>query len=115
MCPKRTSARHFDDLFGPGKNPVYLYDCFGSTEVDLICQRITYMAKALGIKWVILDHISILISGQAFGTNERTLIDYAMTKLRHSRAGTGHRPCWSSRISVVLTVIEAMSRTSRQA
>ena len=40
------------------------------------------MAKALGIKWVILDHISILISGQAFGTNERTLIDYAMTRLR---------------------------------
>ena len=73
---------NFDDLFGPGKNPVYLYDCFGSTEVDLICQRITYMAKALGIKWVILDHISILISGQAFGTNERTLIDYAMTRLR---------------------------------
>lgn len=72
----------FDQLFGPDMPPLYLYDHFGSTDVDLICNRITYMAKALGVEWIILDHISILISGQAFGNNERTLIDTAMTRLR---------------------------------
>ena len=72
----------FDMLFGPDMPPLYLYDHFGSTDVDLICNRIEYMVKALGVEWVILDHISILISGQSFGQNERTLIDMAMTKLR---------------------------------
>ena len=72
----------FDMLFGPDMPPLYLYDHFGSTDVELICNRIEYMVKALGVEWVILDHISILISGQSFGQNERTLIDMAMTKLR---------------------------------
>lgn len=72
----------FDDLFNNDKHPVYLYDHFGSTDVDLICQRIVYMAKALEVDWVVLDHLSILISQTAIGTDERKLIDYAMTKLR---------------------------------
>jgi twinkle protein len=75
----------FDDLFGDGRNPVYLYDHWGSSDVDLICQRITYMAKALSIRWVVLDHISILctqMGGNSGFGSERILIDYAMTKLR---------------------------------
>ena len=60
---------------------MYLYDHFGSTDVDLICNRIVYMAKALEVDWVVLDHISILISGMAVG-DERKLIDMAMTKMR---------------------------------
>jgi twinkle protein len=73
----------FDDLFGrDGKNPVYLYDHWGSTDVDVICQRIVYMAKALEVDWLVLDHLAILISQTAIGTDERKLVDYAMTKLR---------------------------------
>ena len=71
----------FGELFPDMDKQVYLYDHFGSTDVDLICNKITYMAKALDIKWIILDHISILISGLATG-DERKLIDMAMTKLR---------------------------------
>tara|TARA_B100000287_G_scaffold122477_1_gene114366 strand:+ start:31615 stop:33192 length:1578 start_codon:yes stop_codon:yes gene_type:complete len=71
----------FGELFPNMDKQVYLYDHFGSTDVDLICNKITYMAKALDIKWIILDHISILISGLATG-DERKLIDMAMTKLR---------------------------------
>ena len=55
---------------------------WGSQDVDLICQRIVYMAKALGCDYVVLDHLSILISQTAIGTDERKLIDYAMTKMR---------------------------------
>jgi twinkle protein len=73
----------FDSLFSAdGRNPVYLYDHFGSTDVDVICQRIVYMAKALEVDWIVLDHLAILISQTAIGTDERKLVDYAMTKLR---------------------------------
>jgi twinkle protein len=72
----------FDMLFGPDMPPLYLYDHWGSTDIDVICARIEYMVKALGVEYLILDHISILISGQSFGQNERTLIDMTMTKLR---------------------------------
>jgi len=63
------------------KAEVFLYDHFGSSDVELICSRIQYMAKALDIRWVILDHISIMISGMDNG-DERKMIDRAMTKLR---------------------------------
>jgi twinkle protein len=69
----------FDDLFK--KRPIYLYDHFGSTDVDIICKRIEFMAKALDVKYIFLDHVSILISGLATN-DERKLIDVAMTKLR---------------------------------
>lgn len=75
----------FEDLFGEGKNPVYLYDHFGASSVDTVADRITYMVKSLGVKHVILDHISILctqMSGMSGNGSERLLIDYAMTKLR---------------------------------
>lgn len=72
----------FDDLFDKEKKNLYLYSHFGSQDVDLICQRIVYMAKALSLDFVVLDHLSILISQTALGTDERKLIDYAMTRMR---------------------------------
>jgi len=72
--------RGFDELVTEDR-PIYLYDHFGSTDVDLIVQRIHFMSKALGVEYIILDHLSILISGLA-SNDERKLIDMAMTKLR---------------------------------
>ena len=72
----------FDDLFGGDEKNLYLYSHWGSQDVDLICQRIVYMAKALSLDFVVLDHLSILISQTAIGTDERKLIDYAMTRMR---------------------------------
>ena len=72
----------FDMLFGPDMPEMYLYDHFGSSDLDVICSRIEFMCRGLGVEIVYLDHVSILISGQAFGQNERTLIDTAMTRLR---------------------------------
>lgn len=68
----------FDDLFSD--RVCYLFDSFGSNDVDLICQRIQYMARALDIDYIILDHISILVS-QSEG-DERRLLDSACTKFR---------------------------------
>lgn len=63
---------------------LYLFDHFGSTEVENILNRVRYMARVLGVKWVFIDHLSILVSGlETHGSgDERKLIDVAMTKLR---------------------------------
>tara|TARA_X000001388_G_scaffold73725_2_gene65793 strand:- start:188 stop:1777 length:1590 start_codon:yes stop_codon:yes gene_type:complete len=86
ICVDRSSTNEeeilkaFDEVFTDDKD-IYLYDHFGSTDVDLICNKITFMAKAMGVKFIILDHISILVSGLATN-DERKLIDMTMTKLR---------------------------------
>lgn len=61
------------------QKPLYLYDHFGSNDVDNICDKIRYLVKACGVHWVFLDHISILVSG--LDGDERRTIDMAMTKL----------------------------------
>ncbi len=65
----------FDD------DSLQLYDHFGSTDVEVVTNRIRYMVQALEVEWIILDHISILVSGLATN-DERKLIDMAMTTLR---------------------------------
>lgn len=60
---------------------VFFFDHFGSSEVDYILAKIRYFAKGLGCKFIILDHLSIIVSAQSEG-DERKLIDSLMTKLR---------------------------------
>jgi twinkle protein len=50
--------------------------------------RVRYMAKGLGCRWVILDHVSIVVSGLETD-NERKTIDEIMTKLRTLVEETG--------------------------
>ena len=47
------------------------------------------MAKALQCKWIFLDHLSILVSGQEDNGDERKSIDILMTKLRSLVEETG--------------------------
>lgn len=79
-------AAAFDALFS--HHDIALYDHFGSTDVDNVVNRIRFMARACGCTHVIVDHLSILISGLATG-DERKLIDMAMTKLRTLVQETG--------------------------
>jgi len=69
----------FDKTLGTGR--LWLFDHFGSSEVDHLMAKIRYMVKGLGCDWIILDHLSILVSGME-GVDERRLIDLAMTMLR---------------------------------
>lgn len=59
----------------------YTYRHFGSTGEERLLGRIEYMMKGLGCDIIVLDHISIVVSGMD-GDNERTLIDRLMTELR---------------------------------
>jgi twinkle protein len=72
-----------------GSGRFFAFDHFGSIENDEILDRVRYMAKALDCKWVFLDHLSILVSGQEDNGDERKSIDILMTKLRSLVEETG--------------------------
>lgn len=63
------------------KDSAYFYDHWGSTASSNLLNRIRYMARGCGCRWVVLDHISIVVSGDGEG-DERRKIDVLMTSLR---------------------------------
>lgn len=69
----------FDDTVGSGR--CFLYDHFGSMDSDNLLNRIRYLARGCGAGWIVLDHLSIVVSGIGDG-DERRLIDNTMTQLR---------------------------------
>ena len=71
-----------------GSGNCYLYDHWGSSDIDNLVARIRYMARGLNCGWIILDHLSIVVSGLGDG-DERRLIDNAMTYLRTLVEETG--------------------------
>ena len=58
-----------------------LYDHFGGLEGDGVLNKIRFMAVAMGCQYIMLDHISIVISEFAADGDERRMIDQLMTKL----------------------------------
>ena len=71
-----------------GSGRFFAFAHFGSIGNDEILSRVRYMAKSLDCKWIFLDHLSILVSGQDDG-DERKSIDVLMTKLRSLVEETG--------------------------
>ena len=78
----------FDDTINNDR--FWLYDHFGSTDLDNLMAKIRYMIVALNVDFVILDHISIVVSGlDDIAESERKLIDKLMTRLRSLIEETG--------------------------
>lgn len=78
----------FDDL-AKDEN-IWFYDHFGSTDVDGILSKLRFMAVSCGVKVIILDHISIIVSGlDEIAESERKTIDKLMTRLRSLVEETG--------------------------
>jgi twinkle protein len=69
----------FNATVGSGR--VYLYDHWGSTDSDNLLSKIRYLVRGCACDYIILDHISIVVSGLE-GGDERRLIDNTMTRLR---------------------------------
>ena len=69
----------FDNTLNTGR--VFLYDHWGSLEGDNLLSKIRYMVQGCECRYIILDHISIVVSGMEDG-DERRAIDNLMTKLR---------------------------------
>ena len=78
----------FDRVFG--NDQLLIMDASFDTgaTVDQVVARVRYMAKALDCKVIVLDHISILVSGGHHG-DERKALDEIMTKLRTLTQDTG--------------------------
>jgi len=68
----------FDDLFTD--RTCVLFDSFGSNDIDTIIQRIQHMVRSHGVRYVVLDHLSILVSANE--GDERRMLDAACTKFR---------------------------------
>ncbi len=77
---------HWESTMGSGR--YYLFDHWGSASADELLSRVRHMAKACDCKYIILDHLSIVVSSQENG-DERKAIDEIMTKLRTLVAETG--------------------------
>jgi twinkle protein len=72
------------------KERMFFYDHFGSLESDRLISKLRYMAIVLKVDFIVLDHISIVISGQEGGSgDERKDIDRLMTSLRSLVEETG--------------------------
>lgn len=77
----------FDATAGTGR--LLLYDHFGSSEIEALMGKVTYLCQQ-GCDFIIIDHVSMIVSGIGDG-DERRLIDNLMTRLRTtcSRFGVG--------------------------
>jgi twinkle protein len=80
---KQVNREEMTRLFNEtlGTNRYYLIDHFGSSDPDTLMNRIRHLVSGLGCRWVILDHISMVVSGIEDG-DERRIIDNIMTRLR---------------------------------
>jgi twinkle protein len=78
----------FERVFGDDRLMIMDASFDTGATVDQVVARVRYMAKALDCKIIILDHISILVSGGQHG-DERKALDEIMTKLRSLTQDTG--------------------------
>lgn len=76
----------FDRVFGTGR--CLLYDHFGSMDPEHLLNKIRYLADGEGADLVVLDHLTIVVSGLA-DLDERRAIDVTCTKLRQVVEQTG--------------------------
>ena len=77
---------YFDATVGTGR--VFMFDHFGSNSIDNIVSRVRFLAKGQDCKYIVIDHISIIVSDQQHG-DERRALDEIMTRLRTLVQETG--------------------------
>ena len=74
---KEEMRKYFDAVYGSEK--VIIWDHFGSNSIHQVLDYVRYMA-ALGCKYIVLDHLSIIVSDQS--GDERKGLDEISTKLK---------------------------------
>ena len=84
--PKQEIKKYFDKTLGSGR--VFIYDHFGSLEMEDLLNRVRYMVQGLDCSVIFIDHLSILVSGLDIA-DERKAIDRTMTMLRQITEETG--------------------------
>lgn len=88
LATQKELKEAFEAVLNNGR--FYLYDHWGSTAINNLLAKINYMAVSLGCQFIILDHISIVVSDDdEGGESERKTIDRLMTRLRTLINATG--------------------------
>jgi twinkle protein len=77
----------FEATLGTGR--LWLYDHWGSLDSENLLSKMRYLVKACDCQWLILDHLSIVISGLDLDGDERRMLDKTMTMLRSFVEETG--------------------------
>ncbi|WP_256573538.1 DnaB-like helicase C-terminal domain-containing protein [Pseudomonas sp. B14(2017)] len=82
--PEATTEEQFDEAFDLlfESDKLFLYDSFAESVEDRLIAKLHYMVKARDCKVIVLDHISIVVSGMDDNSDERKTIDRLMTKLK---------------------------------
>jgi len=81
--------KFFDILYdGDNKNRVWIHSHFGTNDIDDIFSKLRFMIIGCDCKWVVVDHLHMLVSAVSEG-DERRAIDNIMTRLRSIVEETG--------------------------
>lgn len=87
--PELVSKERIAESMARLNENMVFYKHFGSLNSEVLLNKIEYMMNAIDCDVVILDHISIVISGDIGTGNERKDIDMLMTNLRSLIERTG--------------------------
>jgi len=81
--------KYFDALYsGNNKDRVWIHSHFGITDLDEIFSKLRFLIIGCSCKWVVVDHLHMLVSAMVDG-DERRAIDNIMTRLRSIVEETG--------------------------
>ena len=79
----------FDKVYaGKNKDRVWIHSHFGITDIDEIFSKLRFLIIGCSCKWVVVDHLHMLVSAMSDG-DERRAIDNIMTRLRSIVEETG--------------------------
>tara|TARA_B100000287_G_scaffold432324_1_gene491375 strand:+ start:4836 stop:6488 length:1653 start_codon:yes stop_codon:yes gene_type:complete len=86
-------AEQLDEMFnilydGENKNRVWVHAHFGMNDLDSIFSKLRFMIVGCGCKWIVVDHLHMLVSCSVEGDERRT-IDNIMHRLRTLVEETG--------------------------
>jgi len=86
---KEELDKFFDILYdGENRNRVWVHSHFGTNDIDDIFTKLRFMIIGCDCKWVVVDHLHMLVSAVHEG-DERRAIDSIMTRLRSLVEETG--------------------------
>ena len=60
---------------------LFIYSHFGSDDPDVLLDTIRFLVSACGCKYILLDHITMAVTGLAGERDERRALDYISTRL----------------------------------
>jgi twinkle protein len=83
---KETIIDMFNKIFSDDK--VFIHAHFGTNDIESIFAKLRYLIVGCDCRWVIVDHLHMLVSALAEG-DERRAIDNIMTRLRSLVEETG--------------------------